>query len=146
MKTFTVIGYSVLNGVRKVRIANDLATRFKILHHNKHTDIELYEVEDHWPGAIITNKEEAAAMLAVHPTFARPLGATNRVVSEEVVDTANHPVWSEIYADLHKTLKHKEVPTFEMILATIPLRKNGRFAKKADREQEARDKLSELLA
>lgn len=39
-KTFTVVGTSVLNGVRKVRFANDLRSRIKVLS-RKHTDINL---------------------------------------------------------------------------------------------------------
>jgi hypothetical protein len=42
-KTFTVVGTSVLNGVLKVRFANDLATRKKVLERNKHTAINLIE-------------------------------------------------------------------------------------------------------
>jgi hypothetical protein len=42
-KTFTVIGTSVLNGVLKIRFANDLATRIKVLQRNKHTAINLME-------------------------------------------------------------------------------------------------------
>jgi hypothetical protein len=42
-KTFTVVGTSVLNGVLKVRFANDLATRIKVLARNKHTAVKLVE-------------------------------------------------------------------------------------------------------
>ena len=42
-KTFTVIGTSVLNGVLKVRFANDLNTRVKVLKRNGHTAISLME-------------------------------------------------------------------------------------------------------
>jgi hypothetical protein len=42
-KTFTVVGTSVLNGVLKIRFANDLATRVKVLQRNKHSAINLIE-------------------------------------------------------------------------------------------------------
>jgi len=43
-KLFNVVGTSNLNGVTKVRWANDLVTRFKMLHKGGHTDIELFEL------------------------------------------------------------------------------------------------------
>ena len=42
-KQFTVVGTSVLNNVLKVRFANDLKTRIKVLQRNKHTDVNLIE-------------------------------------------------------------------------------------------------------
>jgi hypothetical protein len=44
-KQFTVVGTSVLNGVLKVRFANDLATRIKVLQRNKHSAINLIECD-----------------------------------------------------------------------------------------------------
>ena len=41
--TYTVVGTSVLNGVSKVRFANGLAGRIKVLKRNKHTAINLVE-------------------------------------------------------------------------------------------------------
>ena len=41
--TYTVVGVSTLNNVVKVRFANDLATRIKVLMRNKHTNIKLIE-------------------------------------------------------------------------------------------------------
>ena len=45
-KLFTVIRTSNLNGTTKVRWANDLVTRFKMLHKGGHTDIELFELPE----------------------------------------------------------------------------------------------------
>jgi hypothetical protein len=42
-KTFTVIGTSVLNGVLKIRFANGLEVRNKVLARNGHTAINLIE-------------------------------------------------------------------------------------------------------
>ena len=43
-KSFKVAGTSVLNGKEKVRFANDLATRIKVLNRNGHTDVDLIEL------------------------------------------------------------------------------------------------------
>jgi hypothetical protein len=45
VKTFTVAGTSTLNGVTKVRFANDYVGRFKTLIKNGHENIELIELE-----------------------------------------------------------------------------------------------------
>jgi hypothetical protein len=46
MKTFTVAGVSTLNGVTKVRFANDFVSRIKILDKNGHTDVILKEFDN----------------------------------------------------------------------------------------------------
>jgi hypothetical protein len=43
-KLFTVAGTSNLNGSVKLRLANDLKSRIKILERNGHTDIQLFEL------------------------------------------------------------------------------------------------------
>lgn len=145
MKTFTVIGYSVLNGVRKVRIANNAAERQIILERNGHREVHLHEVEKYWPGAIVTNKEEAAALLATSP-LAETLGKVHK-----------GDVWFDIYADLAKNYKRVETesqPTFEIkeakkdltfeeALAQVPMRDKGRFIKREVREQMARDLMAQ---
>ena len=45
-KLFKVVGTSNLNGTTKVRWANDLVTRFKMLHKGGHTEIELFELPE----------------------------------------------------------------------------------------------------
>lgn len=45
-KLFKVVGTSNLNGTYKVRWANDMVTRFKMLHKGGHTDIELFELPE----------------------------------------------------------------------------------------------------
>ena len=44
MDTFTVVGFSTLNGKIKLRFANDLVARYKILQRNGHTDAQLMEL------------------------------------------------------------------------------------------------------
>jgi hypothetical protein len=41
--TYTVVGISTLNAVVKMRFANDLVTRYKVLARNKHTNVKLIE-------------------------------------------------------------------------------------------------------
>jgi hypothetical protein len=43
-KTFSVAGTSTLNGITKIRFANDFVNRFKILCKNQHDNIELIEL------------------------------------------------------------------------------------------------------
>jgi len=44
MDKFTVVGFSKLNGTLKLRFANDLVTRYKVLQRNGHTDAQLMEL------------------------------------------------------------------------------------------------------
>ena len=62
-KLFTVVGTSNLNGTTKVRWANDLVTRFKMLHKGGHTDIELFEL----PEAM--SKKDACVWLTEQEAF-----------------------------------------------------------------------------
>lgn len=63
MKTFSVAGTSTLNGVTKVRFANDFVGRFKILVKNGHDNIELIEL-----GGEFT-KAEVCKILMEHERF-----------------------------------------------------------------------------
>jgi len=62
-KTFEVAGTSTLNGVTKVRFANDYVGRFKILAKNGHTNIELIELGDKF------SKQEICQILMQHERF-----------------------------------------------------------------------------
>ena len=62
-KTFSVAGTSTLNGVTKVRFANDYVGRFKILIKNNHDNIELIEL-----GGEFT-KAEICQILMQHEKF-----------------------------------------------------------------------------
>lgn len=43
-KTYSVAGTSTLNGVTKIRFANDFVSRLKILYKNGHENVELIEL------------------------------------------------------------------------------------------------------
>ena len=76
-KTFSVAGVSTLNGVTKVRFANDFVNRFKILAKNDHQDIELIEL-----GGEFT-KAEVCQILMQHPKFQNE--AAQSAIAEFVV-------------------------------------------------------------
>jgi ABC-type uncharacterized transport system involved in gliding motility auxiliary subunit len=62
-KTYEVAGTSTLNGITKIRFANDYVGRFKILVKNGHENIELIEL-----GSKMT-KAEICQTLISHPKF-----------------------------------------------------------------------------
>jgi len=76
-KTFEVAGVSTLNGVTKVRFANDYVGRFKILAKNNHQDIELIELGDKF------TKAEICQILLQHEKFQGE--AAQGAISEFVV-------------------------------------------------------------
>lgn len=63
MKTFEVAGVSTLDGVTKVRFANDYVGRFKILAKNGHQDIRLLELGSKM------SKADICQVLLNHPNF-----------------------------------------------------------------------------
>lgn len=83
-KTYTVAGVSTLNGTTKVRFANDIEKREKILSKNGHEAITLVDL-----GAEMT-KGEAARVLYFHADFQDnvSLGAIEDYVTRNAVDVA----------------------------------------------------------
>ena len=65
-KLFTVVGVSTLNGVCKVRFAND-PTRVKVLAHNGHTDIVMIQLDEP------STKLDAALFIQELEEFANPV-------------------------------------------------------------------------
>jgi guanyl-specific ribonuclease Sa len=62
-KTYSVAGTSTLNGITKVRFANDFVSRLKILFKNGHENVELIEL-----GGEFT-KAEVCQILMNHDKF-----------------------------------------------------------------------------
>ena len=62
-KTFNVAGTSTLNGITKIRFANDFVSRLKILYKNGHDNVELMEL-----GRELT-KAQICQVLMSHPDF-----------------------------------------------------------------------------
>ena len=62
-KTYKVAGTSSLNGVTKIRFANDFVSRLKILFKNNHENVELIEL-----GSELT-KAQVCQVLMAHPKF-----------------------------------------------------------------------------
>lgn len=140
MKTFTVAGHSVLDGVRKTRFAASM-DRVKILMRNGHTDIELQEL----PRPMTKDEIRAYFGETVEAAAPKAVKAAKPKVAKAVVDT---PV--DAAPDTVKWLAEGEKPaqepgavtyaTFELALAAVPLRSDkGHFIKKEIREALARD-------
>ena len=62
-KTFSVAGTSTLNGITKIRFANDFVGRLKILYKNGHENVELIEL-----GGEFT-KAQVCQILMAHEKF-----------------------------------------------------------------------------
>ena len=62
-KTYSVAGTSTLNGITKIRFANDFVSRLKILFKNNHENVELIEL-----GSELT-KAQVCQVLMAHPKF-----------------------------------------------------------------------------
>ena len=62
-KTYSVAGTSTLNGVTKIRFANDFVSRLKILYKNGHENVELIEL-----GGEFT-KAQVCQILMAHDKF-----------------------------------------------------------------------------
>ena len=131
MKTFTVAGFSVLAGVKKMRFANSM-DRVKVLMANGHTDIELQTL----PRAM--TKDEIRVFFGYEPEDTVVVSKKPEPVAETVaVDDDEDPVvW----------LKPGQVPSykltfdsFEAALASVPTREKGRFLSQAAREARARE-------
>ena len=139
MKTFTVAGHSVLDGVRKTRFATTM-DRVKVLMRNGHTDIELQEL----PHAMTKDEiraffgEEAKAdkPKAVSAVAAAP-AATVTTPEDAAPDTVKWLEEGEQPAQEEDAITYK---TFEEALAAVPLRSDkGHFIKREVREALARD-------
>lgn len=68
MSTFKVAGVSTLNGKTKVRFANDLVSRVKMLNKSGHTDIQLEELPNAMtkPEVVTYLKQKPALMSVAH--------------------------------------------------------------------------------
>jgi len=60
-KRYSVAGTSTLNGVTKIRFANDFVSRLKILYKNGHENVELLELGGEY------TKAEVCQILIAHP-------------------------------------------------------------------------------
>lgn len=128
MKTFTVAGHSVLNGVKKIRFATNM-DRVKVLMRNGHTDIELQEL----PHAM--TKDAIRAFLGgtvVAVAVAEPEVIEAGEDTVKWLEEGETPSWQEEESKV-------TYATIEEALAAVPLREKGRFIKREVREQMARE-------
>ena len=141
MKTFTVAGHSVLNGVRKTRFANDML-RVKVLELNGHTDIELQTL----PHAMTKDEiraffgEEVAADKPKAVKAAAPAAAVIETPEDAAPDTVKWLEEGEQPAQEEGAITYK---TFEEALAAVPKRtEKGTRIKQEVREALARDMMA----
>lgn len=88
-KTFKVAGTTRLpSGTVKVRFANDLVSRIKILHKNGHSDLELIELGEEM------SKADICKMLINHPKFQSE--EQQSAISEFVVRNCSKDVVKEV--------------------------------------------------
>lgn len=88
-KLFSIVGVSLHNNQWKVRWANDLVTRFKMLHKGGHENIELFETPQPM------SKPEATKWLTQHTKF------------EDLCEDARYAVTSKLeeYGHFRSTVK-----------------------------------------
>lgn len=115
MTSFTHAGVSTLDGVTKVRFAND-ALRVKVLAKNGHKDIDMVELK------VPMSKEDAIAYL-VSIDFATQNGKTNAVVQAALEEAVAKRAPKEAKPKAAKVVKPaakkavKAKPTIEAIKA-----------------------------
>ena len=91
-KTFKYVGISTLNGVRKLRYANDIM-RIKVLERNGHKDVELVEL----PSALTKSEIDAGGY-----TKQFNMGVTNekvRALADKVKISASASTETEAVAE-----------------------------------------------
>ena len=110
MSTFTVAGVSTQYGITKVRFANDLVSRFKLLSKGGHSPLELMElpkamtksdacqylldtggVYEQWSGLIIETMGKKQGTVASKPAKAAPAKAPAKPVPAKKAVPAKTP-------------------------------------------------------
>jgi len=111
-KTFTVAGVSTLNGVTKVRFANDFVSRIKVLAKNGHEDVNLKEFDK------AMSKAEVCETLINDPEFQGEAaqGAIAEFVVRNCKDMAPKAKKTKVKPDLAKAEAEVEELQAEDIL------------------------------
>ena len=102
-KLFKVVGTSKLNGTTKVRWANDLVTRFKMLHKGGHTGIELFEL----PQSM--SKQQACEWLTEQEVFETQLTEDARYAVTSKLDEYNKVGKREVKISLEEIAKRPTI-------------------------------------
>ena len=95
-KTYSVAGTSTLNGITKIRFANDFVGRLKILYKNGHENVELIEL-----GGEFT-KAQVCQILMAHPKMQNE--DQQNAIYEFVVRNCKE-IKAEIEAKLEETVE-----------------------------------------
>lgn len=115
MTSYSHAGASTLNGVTKIRFAND-ALRVKVLAKNGHKDIDMIELKHPM------TKEEAVAYL-VSIDFATRDGVTNQAVQSALIAENDKRTDKPKAEKVSPKPKEKVVPTMAAIKAKVTAKK-----------------------
>jgi hypothetical protein len=116
MSTFTVAGVSTQYGITKVRFANDLTSRVKLLSKGGHSPLELMEL----PKAM-TKAEACQHLLDVGGVFTQWSGIIIETMGKKQGTVASKPVKAKAKAAPVKTkaVAPKKVATPKAVKATV---------------------------
>jgi hypothetical protein len=114
MSTFTVAGVSTQYGVTKVRFANDLASRVKLLSKGGHSPLELMEL----PRAM-TKAEACQYLIDVGGVFKQWSGLINETMGKKQGTVVSKPVKAKAKAAPVKAVAPKKVAAPKVIKSKV---------------------------
>ena len=114
MSTFTVAGVSTQYGVTKVRFANDLASRVKLLSKGGHSPLELMEL----PKAM-TKAEACQHLIDVGGVFKQWAGLINDTMGKKQGTVASKPVKAKAAPVKAKAVAPKKVAASKVVKAKV---------------------------
>ena len=114
MSTFTVAGVSTQYGITKVRFANDLASRVKLLSKGGHSPLELMEL----PRAM-TKADACQHLLDVGDVFTQWAGLIIETMGKKQGTVASKPVKAKAVSVKAKAVAPKKVAAPKAIKAKV---------------------------
>ena len=114
MSTFTVAGVSTQYGITKVRFANDLVSRFKLLSKGGHSPIELMEL----PRGM-TKSEACQHLLDTGGVFEQWSGLIIETMGKKQGTVANKPVKAKAAPVKAKAVAPKKVAAPKVVKAKV---------------------------
>ena len=114
MSTFTVAGVSTQYGITKVRFANDLASRVKLLSKSGHSPLELMEL----PKAM-TKADACQHLLDVGDVFTQWAGLIIETMGKKQGTVASKPVKAKAVSVKTKAVAPKKVTAPKVIKAKV---------------------------
>jgi hypothetical protein len=114
MSTFTVAGVSTQYGVTKVRFANDLASRVKLLSKGGHSPLELMEL----PRAM-TKAEACQYLIDIGGVFKQWSGLINETMGKKQGTVVSKPVKAKAKAAPVKAVAPKKVASPKVVKSKV---------------------------